>query len=378
MKLSVCYIVKDEEKNLPLSLETVRSFADELLIIDTGSTDGTRRIAEDAGATVLDFAWRDDFAAARNFALDHATGDWIVFPDADEGFLHPERVREKLLEIDARTPPIDAIMITRINMDPDTGVKQGNDRAVRLFRNTPSIRYWGRIHENITHASGKLVLYRDDGTLSVYHTGYAEAIGMQKTERNFRLLQQEIAEHGELPEHYINLAGCYFDFRKYQLALKYAILSLDSPLQPVASRVAPFHIAIESMRQLDWNLDEQLALANMAMAEYPNQPEFYGERGMILCAMGRLKEARASLLKAADLYENPAAPPEAETYFTASAAATVYARLGELEALRENAEAAETFFQKALKENGPDEAIQKKYERFCEEKRSWHSRKDTL
>lgn len=370
MKISVCYIVKNEEKNLPLSLETVRCFADELIVVDTGSTDGTRKIAEDAEAIVLDFAWREDFAAARNFALDHATGDWVVFPDADEGFLHPEAVRDKVSEIDVRTPPIDAIMVTRVNADPDTGEDQGNDCAVRMFRNIPEIRYHGRIHETITHSGGKLLIYQDQGTLSMYHTGYADAVGTQKAERNLRMLQREIAEHGEQPGQYMYLADCYLGIKDYRQAMKYAVLALDSPVQPVASRVGIFHVAIESMRQLDWNLSDQLALANMAMAEYPDQPEFYGERGMILCAMGRLKEARASLMEAAKLYEKPEAPPEAQTYFNAASAATVYARLGEIEALKGNENAAEEYFQKALKENGKDEKIQKKYEQFLREKRS--------
>lgn len=370
MKISVCYIVKNEEKNLPLSLETVRAFVDELIIVDTGSSDRTRQIAAAADALILDFEWRDDFAAARNFALGHVTGDWIVFPDADEGFLHPERVRKKILEIDARVPPIDAVMVTRVNLDPETGKSQGNDRSVRLFRNDPKIRYQGRIHENIAHARGTLRLYQDDGALSMYHTGYAEAVGMQKARRNLRILQQEIVKYGEQPGQYLYLADCYLGLKDYNRAMKYAILALDSPAQPVASRVGLFHVAIESMRQLDWPLDEQLALANMAMAEYPDQPEFYGERGMILCAMDRLDEARASLLKAAALYENPEAPPTAETYFTAASAATVYARLGELEALRQNRDAAEAFFRKALAEDESNEAIQEKYERFQRESRS--------
>ena len=191
MKISVCYIVKNEEKNLPLSLETMKDIADELIVADTGSSDRTRQIAAAAGARVLDFAWRDDFAAARNFALRHAMGEWVVFPDADEGFLYPELVRGKILEIDAYAPPVDAAMITRVNLDPETGRSQGNDRAVRLFRRIPEIRYRGRIHENIARFDGTLRLYQDTGTLSMYHTGYAESVGTQKAERNLRLLQQE-------------------------------------------------------------------------------------------------------------------------------------------------------------------------------------------
>ena len=333
MKLSVCYIAKNEEKNLPLSLETVKDFADELIVVDTGSADATKKIALDAGATVLDFVWRDDFAAARNFALDHATGDWIVFPDADEGFLTPEKVRDKLSEIDAMQPPVDAVMVTRVNVDPETKESQGTDRAVRIFRNTPEIRYQGRIHETITHTGGKFLLHHDDGNLSVYHTGYAKSVGMEKTERNFRLLQQEIAECGERPERYFALAGCYFDFKDYQKALKYTILSLNSSVQPVASRVPQFHIAIDAMRRLDWPLNEQLALAEKALAEYPKQPEFYGERGMILCALGRLEEARASLCRAVEIYEKNETPATAETYFSEESAEIVRKRIKEIDAI---------------------------------------------
>lgn len=359
VKISVCYIAKNEEKNLPLSLETVRPFADELIIADTGSTDGTRRIAEAAGAIALDFPWRNDFAAARNFALARATGDWIVFPDADEGFLHPENVRTTISWLVDCAPAADAIMLTRVNIDPETGQFQGNDRAVRIFRNLPEIRYEGRIHETIAHAGRKLRIYQDEGALSMYHTGYAEAVGMQKTERNFRLLQQEIAEKGEQPEQYFPLAGCYFDFGDYRQALKYAILALDAPesAQSLASRVPEFHIAIESMRRLDWDLAEQLALADMARAEYPKQPEFYGERGMILCAMGRLDEAKASLETALRLYEHPEAPPTAQSYFTAAAAVTVCRRLGELEEMAGNRAAAEAYFQKARAVDGASEAL---------------------
>ncbi len=333
MKISVCYIVKNEEKNLPLSLETVKDWADELIIVDTGSTDATKKIAADAGAQVFNFVWCDDFAAARNFALDKATGDWIVFPDADEGFLHPELVREKLERIDAVEPPVDAVMVTRINTDLKTGTEQGNDQALRAFRRSTELRYKGHIHENIHPVNGtELRLYWDGGELSLYHTGYIGDAGQEKAERNLRLLLKDAAENGEQPGQYMYLADCYFGTKDFQQALKYAVLALDAPVQPTASRVGLFHVAIESMRQLDWDMEEQLALAEMALKEYPAQPEFYGERGMILCGLGRLEEARTSLLKAIELFENKKTTAVAETYFTEKTAEIVRNRLEELRA----------------------------------------------
>ena len=364
MKISVCYIVKNEENNLPLSLETVKDVADELVIVDTGSSDGTVRIAKEAGAKLFYFQWGDDFSAPRNFAIGQAVGDWIVFLDADEGFLYPERVREQLQKIDEMRPSVDAVMITRVNVDPETDRQQGNDQAVRLFRNLPQIRYQGRIHENVAYSGGSLRLHKDDGALALYHTGYAGKVGLQKDERNLRLLQQDVAEHGEQPGQYMYFADCYLNLKDYGRAMKNAILALDSPVQPAASRVRLFHVAIESMRQLAWPLEEQLALSEAAIGEYPNQPEFYGERGMILCGMGRLEEARASLARAVALYESEALPVGAETYFTDRAAAIAYGRLGELEALRGDREAAERYFRKALETDGANEELREKYRNF--------------
>ncbi len=334
MKISVCYIVKNEEKNLSLSLETVNDWADELIIVDTGSSDATKRIATDAGAEVFDFVWCDDFAAARNFAIDKATGDWIVFPDADEGFLHPELVRDKLKRIDAVEPPVDAVMVARINTDLKTGTELGNDQALRAFRRSPELRYKGHIHENINPVNGtELRLYWDGDELSLYHTGYIGDAGQEKAARNLRLLLKDAAENGEQPGQYMYLADCYFGIKDFQQALKYAVLALDAPIQPASSRVGLFHVAIESMRKLNWDMEEQLALADMALKEYPEQPEFYGEKGMILCGLGYLKEAQQSLDQAMDIFINKRTPPTAETYFTEKTAKIVRTRLNELRAL---------------------------------------------
>ena len=85
-KISACTIAKNEEKNIGRWVENVRSFADEIIVVDTGSEDQTREIAKAAGAALYEFAWCDDFAAAKNFALDWCHGDWVAFLDADEYF----------------------------------------------------------------------------------------------------------------------------------------------------------------------------------------------------------------------------------------------------------------------------------------------------
>ena len=97
MKISACVIAKNEAENLPRWLASMRVFADEMIVVDTGSTDETVAIARAGGAQVLHFDWINDFSAAKNFALDAATGDWVVFTDADEYFTEKSAPRVRPL-----------------------------------------------------------------------------------------------------------------------------------------------------------------------------------------------------------------------------------------------------------------------------------------
>ena len=118
MKLSACVIVKNEEKNLPQWLSYANAAADERIVVDTGSTDRTVELARAAGAQVYSFPWQENFAAAKNFAIEQATGDWIAFLDADEYF-PPEdclAVRALLAKADAA---VDAFQFRRVDIDID-------------------------------------------------------------------------------------------------------------------------------------------------------------------------------------------------------------------------------------------------------------------
>ncbi|MFC1618615.1 glycosyltransferase family 2 protein, partial [Candidatus Neomarinimicrobiota bacterium] len=85
--LSVCMIVRNEARMLPGCLNSLTGVADQIVVIDTGSEDDTAKIARSFGAQVYDFPWGDDFAAARNESIRHASGDWILWIDADERLL---------------------------------------------------------------------------------------------------------------------------------------------------------------------------------------------------------------------------------------------------------------------------------------------------
>jgi glycosyltransferase involved in cell wall biosynthesis len=144
--LSFCMIVKNEERNLPRCLDSVRDLAGQLIVIDTGSTDTTASVAARYGAEVIPFDFTTvDFAAARNQAIARASGRWILMLDADEtldGASAP--LIEKLVALDENA----GYFLERHNYSSDS-VTSTRDYAVRLFPNRPSHRYRGRVHETI-------------------------------------------------------------------------------------------------------------------------------------------------------------------------------------------------------------------------------------
>ena len=151
IKVSACVIVKNEAKNLPRWLENMQAIADELVVVDTGSTDNTADLARAAGARVISYAWRDDFAAAKNCALDAAQGEWILFLDADEYFSPRSlpRVREYIRKYQHQ-PQVVGFICRLINIDSDRQDYFLNETCqARVFRNLPTLRYRGRVHEGL-------------------------------------------------------------------------------------------------------------------------------------------------------------------------------------------------------------------------------------
>ena len=364
MKISACYIVKNEEKNLPASIESLQSAVDEIIVVDTGSTDGTVEIAKKYGAQVFHFDWCDDFSAPRKFALEKATGDWIIFIDADEIFREPGKVREAMEDMDSISS-VDAVLIHSYNQVLDEAAAETAPTwACRIFRNREDLRYRGRIHENISK-NGKLPKFAyGDERLSIFHTGYRREISEEKAKRNLALLEREIRENGEQPGLWLYFVPCCFDLKQYDEALRYARLALDSQAQAITGRTEMYHMAIESLRQMNGSLEEMLQFADAAVSEFPDIPEFYGERGMILCGMGRLSEAREALLKSIYYFENPVEDIHVDRYFTKKTAAIVYSRLGELFMMENNMEEAAAYFDKALSCDDKNQSILEARNRF--------------
>ena len=132
--VSLTMIVRNEENNLPHCLTSARGLFDEIVVVDTGSTDRTKDIAVEFGAKVIDFVWIDDFAAARNMSLAHATGDYAFWLDADDVLDPPQREKLKTL-IDGLRTGDDAAYVVRCLCDPSSDGNGGETVVdhIRLF-----------------------------------------------------------------------------------------------------------------------------------------------------------------------------------------------------------------------------------------------------
>lgn len=207
--VSLCLIVKNEEHRLGKCLGSVADLVSETIVVDTGSTDRTKEIAAQFGAKVVDFPWRDDFAAARNAGLAHATGQWIFWLDADHWVDEENRQRLKKLFAELTDENVGYLMKWR---SPDaTGSQATELDATQLFRNLPQIRWEHRIHEQIRPAiqrSGGATRWTD---VVIYHTGYQDqAEKYRKLERNLRLLKIEDAERPNAASTLFHLGWTYY------------------------------------------------------------------------------------------------------------------------------------------------------------------------
>lgn len=224
--LSVCLIVKNEEQYLGDCLTSIQDVADQIIVVDTGSTDNTIAIAESFGAEVHHFTWCDDFAAARNESIKYATSEWILWIDADEQLIPESKHALKKLLVFERQPVLYKIRIRNLKEDGSSYVLSS---AHRLFRNHMGIRFDGRIHEQISY-SGKAVQAQErssDVTLS--HVGYSFS-GEQKQkkqERNFNILSEMVTDEPDNAYAHLTLghnlkeSGQVCEAREqYEIALK--------------------------------------------------------------------------------------------------------------------------------------------------------------
>lgn len=219
LQVSQCMIVKNEEKNIEKALSWGKGIVAEQIVVDTGSSDKTVELAEKMGAKIYHFDWKDDFSAAKNFAISKAKGDWIAFLDADEYF--SEEDAKKIPALLEKIPPKYEAVLTAMLQLNDAGQVKAVDTHMRLFRRSPVIQYHNRIHEFISVGGERPPVYWDaTEELSIVHTGYTESANRRKRDegRNLRLIQKELEMNPDNYEMLVYLGNEYETLEKWQLA----------------------------------------------------------------------------------------------------------------------------------------------------------------
>jgi glycosyltransferase involved in cell wall biosynthesis len=193
--LSLCMIVKNEERTLGDCLRSVRGVVDEIVIVDTGSTDGTLAVAGAYNAKVFHFPWNGSFSDARNEALAHCSCTYVLYLDADERL--EDRDRDRLRNL-VRRPSFDAYELNVVSKKTEGKrvVRTSSDQA-RLFRRDPVYRFKYRIHETIVpsvrEAGGRV----KKENITIHHVGYeaTDAVMELKKQRNYEQLVKDVADY---------------------------------------------------------------------------------------------------------------------------------------------------------------------------------------
>ncbi len=200
--LSACLIVKDEEISLPRCLKSIRDLADEIILVDTGSSDRTISIAEEYNCRIFRFPWIGDFSAARNESLDHASGDWIFVIDADEEVPRSEIVKMRRL-IESSENEIVAVSV--YNQAADTHKVSSFLPSVRFFRRRLGLRYQGIVHNRLVLAPNVPVL-RGDVRLNHYGYDLSREQLEAKRRRTMILLEKQLAQNPDDAFAHFNMA----------------------------------------------------------------------------------------------------------------------------------------------------------------------------
>jgi len=187
--LALCMIVKNEEVFLRSCLESIKDVVDEMVIVDTGSTDGTVEIARGFPASIYFHEWQDSFSEARNYALKYVTSDWVIQLDADEEFVTEDTdLLRAVLEHAHDRPEIGAIYTLILNRLTDS--QWSKHYFQRIYRK--GSHYEGIVHNQLQHEGGIL-----ESNIRIRHYGYALDAGRMeaKAKRTGDLLRKQLEEN---------------------------------------------------------------------------------------------------------------------------------------------------------------------------------------
>jgi tetratricopeptide (TPR) repeat protein len=299
-RLSLCMIVRDSARTLRACLESIRPWVDEIVVVDTGSHDGTPTMARQFGARVFEFPWCDDFSVARNESLKHAQGEWLFWMDSDDTI--DESNGRRLRDL-AHSQHAAEILGYVMQVHCPGPCAQGEADCtvvdhVKLFRNLPALRFDGRIHEQVLPAIRQLggdVGWTD---IHVVHSGsdQSPAGRQRKQERDLRILLLEISERPEHPFTLFNLGMTYADIGEHQTAIDYLKRSIAVAGEAESHLRKAYALLVNSLAQLRL-LDAAAAACEAGRQLFPDDPELLFRHAILAQQQHRLDEAERSYIR---------------------------------------------------------------------------------
>ena len=342
LTLGLCMIVKDEEEMLPKSLAAIAPAVDEIVIVDTGSTDRTIEIAKSFGAKVIERPWTGSFADARNASFEAASTDWIMYLDADEVLVADDVGRLRTLT--GRTWR-EAFYLALTSFTGEAGDDGAVTNSVlRVFRNRPTYRFEGRLHEQIAHnlpsyAAGRL----EQSSVRVDHYGYLGAVrdAKEKSRRNLELLKAQAAESAPSAFLHFNLGTEYAAIGDYASALTEFQRSLtlvqaggEENNDYVPTLVQRLVTALRACGRPE----DALTQAEEGLGRFPGFTDLVYAQAQAALALGREDDAIAYWTRCIEMGDAPArygAAVGAGTHRPRIALADLYMRRGNLKTARE-------------------------------------------
>lgn len=349
MKISLCVICKNEELNIQKCLVGVKSIVDEMIVVDTGSTDRTVAICKELGAKVYHYEWDNNFANAKNYALEKAKGDWIIFLDADE-YIVPERalmVSKIINQIEKQDRNTDGFVLRHVSIDTTGNILETN-HLLRVFRKL-NILYRGAIHESVYKVNGDLSIA--DGTKSdivIYHTGYSSDRINSKLERNLNLLMHEVETNKANKVTPLYLSDCYMGLGKFTEAIKYATQFIDNKYPIYGFNAKPYTTIIRSLFALNAEHSIRRLWIEKAISNFPGHPDFIWLKGLQQLAEYEYSNALDTLLNAVKVTEEYKG---SEAVTITRVMSEIYTHIGSIYMLKNDQINAFDYFVKALKEN---------------------------
>ncbi len=229
IEISLCMIVKNEEKTLARCLDTVKDLVDEIVIVDTGSTDNTKKIARKYTDKVYDFKWCDDFSKARNFSFSKATKDYIMWLDADDVILEKDRIKLKTLKENFDSS-IDMVMLKYdLNID-ENGIPALSYYRERIVKRDKNYTWVSPIHEVIT-PMGNIVKM----DISITHKKEVE----HDPKRNLKIFEKMVKDNVEFdPRQTFYYARELYYNEEYEKAIIYFKKFLDDKAGWIENKIS--------------------------------------------------------------------------------------------------------------------------------------------